>query len=253
MNSQNEKDEYNSDGTKKTEKEKQKEVDFKKQAEKINKDKEPTAEDAKRERDISNKGQKEKKKEDKKKKRKEIGKRIFKSFARGTVKATAGFVGAALTSGIRNVGLLELGETVKDVSGLAGDVYDSVEARNKAKKQGQIIPSVGQQQTKKGKEKIKKEYDETVDKFAAQNAQVLDDMEKLTGTKLSSQTEEGKQNQKAYYEYLKNNQKQIDNSMRVNTRDSFAYYCVYPVVTSYNLSTKKRLIGQKVCVKTSKD
>lgn len=28
--------------------------------------------------------------------------------------------------------------------------------------------------------------------------------------------------------------------MRVNTRDSFAYYCVYPVVTSYNLSTKKR-------------
>ena len=211
MNSQNEKDEYNSDGTKKTEKEKQKEVDFKKQAEKINKDKEPTAEDAKRERDISNRGQKEKKKEDKKKKRKEIGKRIFKSFARGTVKATAGFVGAALTSGIRNVGLLELGETVKDVSGLAGDVYDSVEARNKAKKQGQIIPSVGQQQTKKGKEKIKKEYDETVDKFAAQNAQVLDDMEKLTGTKLSSQTEEGKQNQKAYYEYLKNNQKQIDN------------------------------------------
>ncbi len=211
MNSQDEKDEYNSDGTKKTEKEKQKEVDFKKQAEKINKDKEPTAEDAKRERDISNRGQKEKKKEDKKKKRKEIGKRIFKSFARGTVKATAGFVGAALTSGIRNVGLLELGETVKDVSGLAGDVYDSVEARNKAKKQGQIIPSVGQQQTKKGKEKIKKEYDETVDKFAAQNAQVLDDMEKLTGTKLSSQTEEGKQNQKAYYEYLKNNQKQIDN------------------------------------------
>lgn len=211
MNSQNEKDEYNSDGTKKTEKEKQKEVDFKKQAEKINKDKEPTAEDAKRERDISNRGQKEKKKEDKKKKRKEIGKRIFKSFARGTVKATAGFVGAALTSGIRNVGLLELGETVKDVSGLAGDVYDSVEARNKAKKQGQIIPSIGQQQTKKGKEKIKKEYDETVDKFAAQNAQVLDDMEKLTGTKLSSQTEEGKQNQKAYYEYLKNNQKQIDN------------------------------------------
>ena len=211
MNSQNEKDEYNSDGTKKTEKEKQKEVDFKKQAEKINKDKEPTAEDAKRERDISNKGQKEKKKEDKKNKRKEIGKRIFKSFARGTVKATAGFVGAALTSGIRNVGLLELGETVKDVSGLAGDVYDSVEARNKAKKQGQIIPSIGQQQTKKGKEKIKKEYDETVDKFAAQNAQVLDDMEKLTGTKLSSQTEEGKQNQKAYYEYLKNNQKQIDN------------------------------------------
>ena len=211
MNSQDEKDEYNSDGTKKTEKEKQKEVDFKKQVEKINKDKEPTAEDAKRERDISNRGQKEKKKEDKKKKRKEIGKRIFKSFARGTVKATAGFVGAALTSGIRNVGLLELGETVKDVSGLAGDVYDSVEARNKAKKQGQIIPSVGQQQTKKGKEKIKKEYDETVDKFAAQNAQVLDDMEKLTGTKLSSQTEEGKQNQKAYYEYLKNNQKQIDN------------------------------------------
>ena len=211
MNSQNEKDEYNSDGTKKTEKEKQKEVDFKKQAEKINKDKEPTAEDAKRERDISNRGQKEKKKEDKKKKRKEIGKRIFKSFARGTVKATAGFVGAALTSGIRNVGLIELGETVKDVSELAGDVYDSVEARNKAKKQGQIIPSVGQQQTKKGKEKIKKEYDETVDKFAAQNAQVLDDMEKLTGTKLSSQTEEGKQNQKAYYEYLKNNQKQIDN------------------------------------------
>ena len=211
MNSQDEKDEYNSDGTKKTEKEKQKEVDFKKQAEKINKDKEPTAEDAKRERDISNRGQKEKKKEDKKKKRKEIGKRIFKSFARGTVKATAGFVGAALTSGIRNVGLLELGETVKDVSGLAGDIYDSVEARNKAKKQGQIIPSVGQQQTKKGKEKIKKEYDETVDKFAAQNAQVLDDMEKLTGTKLSSQTEEGKQNQKAYYEYLKNNQKQIDN------------------------------------------
>ena len=211
MNSQDEKDEYNSDGTKKTEKEKQKEVDFKKQAEKINKDKEPTAEDAKRERDISNRGQKEKKKEDKKKKRKEIGKRIFKSFARGTVKATAGFVGAALTSGIRNVGLLELGETVKDVSGLAGDVYDSVEARNKAKKQGQIIPSVGQQQTKKGKEKIKKEYDETVDKFAAQNAKVLDDMEKLTGTKLSSQTEEGKQNQKAYYEYLKNNQKQIDN------------------------------------------
>ena len=211
MNSQNKKDEYNEDGTKKTEKEKQKEVDFKKQAEKINKDKEPTAEDAKRERDISNRGQKEKKKEDKKNKRKEIGKRIFKSFARGTVKATAGFVGAALTSGIRNVGLIELGETVKDVSGLAGDVYDSVEARNKAKKQGQIIPSVGQQQTKKGKEKIKKEYDETVDKFAAQNAQVLDDIEKLTGTKLSSQTEEGKQNQKAYYEYLKNNQKQIDN------------------------------------------
>ena len=211
MNSQNKKDEYNADGTKKTEKEKQKEVDFKKQAEKINKDKEPTAEDAKRERDISNRGQKEKKKEDKKNKRKEIGKRIFKSFARGTVKATAGFVGAALTSGIRNVGLIELGETVKDVSGLAGDVYDSVEARNKAKKQGQIIPSVGQQQTKKGKEKIKKEYDETVDKFAAQNAQVLDDIEKLTGTKLSSQTEEGKQNQKTYYEYLKNNQKQIDN------------------------------------------
>ena len=211
MNSQNKKDEYNADGTKKTEKEKQKEVDFKKQAEKINKDKEPTAEDAKRERDISNKGQKEKKKEDKKNKRKEIGKRIFKSFARGTVKATAGFVGAALTSGIRNVGLIELGETVKDVSGLAGDVYDSVEARNKAKKQGQIIPSVGQQQTKKGKEKIKKEYDDTVDKFAAQNAQVLDDIEKLTGTKLSSQTEEGKQNQKTYYEYLKNNQKQIDN------------------------------------------
>ena len=211
MNSQNKKDEYNEDGTKKTEKEKQKEVDFKKQAEKINKDKEPTAEDVKKERDISNRGQKEKKKEDKKEKRKEIGKRIFKSFARGTVKATAGFVGAALTSGIRNVGLLELGETVKDVSGLAGDVYDSVEARNKAKKQGQIIPSIGQQQTKKGKEKIKKEYDETVDKFAAQNAQVLDDMEKLTGTKLSSQTEEGKQNQKTYYEYLKNNQKQIDN------------------------------------------
>ena len=211
MNSQNKKDEYNADGTKKTEKEKQKEVDFKKQAEKINKDKEPTAEDAKRERDISNKGQKEKKKEDKKNKRKEIGKRIFKSFARGTVKATGGFVGAALTSGIRNVGLIELGETVRDVSGLAGDVYDSIEARNKAKKQGQIIPSIGQQQTKKGKEKIKKEYDDTVDKFAAQNAQVLDDIEKLTGTKLSSQTEEGKQNQKAYYEYLKNNQKQIDN------------------------------------------
>lgn len=211
MNSQNNKDEYNADGTKKTEKEKQKEVDFKKQAEKINKDKEPTAEDAKRERDISNKGQKEKKKEDKKNKRKEIGKRIFKSFARGTVKATGGFVGVALTSGIRNVGLIELGETVRDVSGLAGDVYDSIEARNKAKKQGQIIPSIGQQQTKKGKEKIKKEYDDTVDKFAAQNAQVLDDIEKLTGTKLSSQTEEGKQNQKVYYEYLKNNQKQIDN------------------------------------------
>ena len=211
MNSQNKKDEYNADGTKKTEKEKQKEVDFKKQAEKINKDKEPMAEDAKRERDISNKGQKEKKKEDKKNKRKEIGKRIFKSFARGTVKATGGFVGAALTSGIRNVGLIELGETVRDVSGLAGDVYDSIEARNKAKKQGQIISSIGQQQTKKGKEKIKKEYDETVDKFAAQNAQVLDDIEKLTGTKLSSQTEEGKQNQKVYYEYLKNNQKQIDN------------------------------------------
>ena len=211
MNSQNNKDEYNADGTKKTEKEKQKEVDFKKQAEKINKDKEPTAEDAKRERDISNRGQKEKKKEDKKKKRKEIGKRIFKSFARGTVKATGGFVGAALTSGIRNVGLIELGETVRDVSGLTGDVYDSIEARNKAKKQGQIIPSIGQQQTKKGKEKIKKEYDDTVDKFATQNAQVLDDIEKLTGTKLSSQTEEGKQNQKAYYEYLKNNQKQIDN------------------------------------------
>ena len=211
MNSQNKKDEYNEDGTKKTEKEKQKEVDFKNQAEKINKDKEPTAEDAKRERDISNRGQKEKKKEDKKNKRKEIGKRIFKSFAIGTVKATGGFVGAALTSGIRNVGLIELGETVRDVSGLAGDVYDSIEARNKAKKQGQIIPSIGQQQTKKGKEKIKKEYDDTVDKFAAQNAQVLDDIEKLTGTKLSSQTEEGKQNQKVYYEYLKNNQKQIDN------------------------------------------
>ena len=39
----------------------------------------------------------------------------------------------------------------------------------------------------------------------------IDDIEKLTGTKLSSQTEEGKQNQKTYYEYLKNNQKQIDN------------------------------------------
>ena len=39
--------------------------------------------------------------------------------------------------------------------------------------------------------------------------------------------------------------------MRVNTRNSFAYYCVYPVVTSYNLSTKKRLIGQKVCVDRS--
>lgn len=211
MNSQNKKDEYNEDGTKKTEKEKQKEVDFKNQAEKINKDKEPTAEDAKRERDISNRGQKEKKKEDKKNKRKEIGKRILKSFARGTVKATAGFASAAFTSGIRDVGLIELGETVRNVSGLTEDVYDSIEARNKAKKQGQIIPSVGQQQTKKGKEKIKKEYDETVDKFAAQNAQVLDDIEKLTGTKLSSQTEEGKQNQKTYYEYLKNNQKQIDN------------------------------------------
>ena len=135
---------------------------------------------------------------------------MLKSIARGTIAATAAFTSTAITAGLKNMDATDawvVGEKAKE---RALENYDNLKTIKQAKEDGQILPSTIQKNTKKGKEEIKKQYDRTVEKFATQNAQDLQDLEKLTGTKLTSETDEGKDNQKAYFEMLKNNEEKIN-------------------------------------------
>ena len=141
--------------------------------------------------------------------KKSFGKQTLKSFARGTVAATTAFASTAITAGLKNMDAIEVGAVAQKATKRTLENYDNLVEMRKAKSEGQIIPGIIQGRTEKGKEQIKEQYDKTVEKFANQNAQVLKDLENLTGTKLSSETEEGKNNQKAYFETLKNREKEV--------------------------------------------
>ena len=165
-----------------------------------------SADDVAKERKAFNKMQKNQEKQFKE----PFKKRVLKSIARGTVAATAAFTSTAITAGLKNMDATDawvVGEKAKE---RALENYDNLKNIKQAKEDGQILPSTIQKNTKKGKEEIKKQYDRTVEKFATQNAQDLQDLEKLTGTKLTSETNEGKDNQKAYFEMLKNNEEKIN-------------------------------------------
>ena len=141
--------------------------------------------------------------------KKSFGKKTLKAFARGTVAATTAFATTAVTAGLKNMDAIEVGMVAEKATKRTLENYDNLVEMRKAKNEGQIIPGIIQGRTEKGKEQIKEQYDKTVEKFANQNAQVLKDLENLTGTKLSSETEEGKDNQKAYFETLKNREKEV--------------------------------------------
>ena len=141
--------------------------------------------------------------------KKSFGKKTLKAFARGTVAATTAFATTAVTAGLKNMDAIEVGMVAEKATKRTLENYDNLVEMRKAKNEGQIIPGMFQGRTEKGKEQIKEQYDKTVEKFANQNAQVLKDLENLTGTKLSSETEEGKDNQKAYFETLKNREKEV--------------------------------------------
>ena len=141
--------------------------------------------------------------------KKSFGKKTLKAFARGTVAATTAFATTAVTAGLKNMDAIEVGMVAEKATKRTLENYDNLVEMRKAKNEGQIIPGIIQGRTEKGKEQIKEQYDKTVEKFANQNAQVLKDLENLTGTKLSSETEEGKNNQKAYFETLKNREKEV--------------------------------------------
>ena len=165
-----------------------------------------SADDVAKERKAFNKMQKNQEKQFKE----PFKKRVLKSIARGTIAATAAFTSTAITAGLKNMDATDawvVGEKAKE---RALENYDNLKTIKQAKEDGQILPSTIQKNTKKGKEEIKKQYDRTVEKFATQNAQDLQDLEKLTGTKLTSETDEGKDNQKAYFEMLKNNEEKIN-------------------------------------------
>ena len=136
-------------------------------------------------------------------------KKTVKAFARGTVAATTAFATTAVTAGLKNMDAIEVGMVAEKATKRTLENYDNLVEMRKAKNEGQIIPGMFQGRTEKGKEQIKEQYDKTVEKFANQNAQVIKDLENLTGTKLSSETEEGKDNQKAYFETLKNREKEV--------------------------------------------
>lgn len=141
--------------------------------------------------------------------KKSFGKKTLKAFARGTVAATTAFATTAATAGLKNMDAIEVGVVAEKATKRTLENYDNLVEMRKAKNEGQIIPGMFQGRTEKGKEQIKEQYDKTVEKFANQNAQVIKDLENLTGTKLSSETEEGKDNQKAYFETLKNREKEV--------------------------------------------
>ena len=141
--------------------------------------------------------------------KKSFGKKTLKAFARGTVAATTAFATTAVTAGLKNMDAIEVGMVAEKAIKRTLENYDNLVEMRKAKNEGQIIPGMFQGRTEKGKEQIKEQYDKTVEKFANQNAQVIKDLENLTGTKLSSETEEGKDNQKAYFETLKNREKEV--------------------------------------------
>ena len=141
--------------------------------------------------------------------KKSFGKKTLKAFARGTVAATTAFAITAATAGLKNMDAIEVGVVAEKATKRTLENYDNLVEMRKAKNEGQIIPGMFQGRTEKGKEQIKEQYDKTVEKFANQNAQVIKDLENLTGTKLSSETEEGKDNKKAYFEKLKNSEKEV--------------------------------------------
>lgn len=141
--------------------------------------------------------------------KKSFGKKTLKAFSRGTVAATTAFATTAVTAGLKNMDAIEVGMVAEKATKRTLENYDNLVEMRKAKNEGQIIPGMFQGRTEKGKEQIKEQYDKTVEKFANQNAQVIKDLENLTGTKLSSETEEGKDNQKAYFETLKNREKEV--------------------------------------------
>lgn len=141
--------------------------------------------------------------------KKSFGNKTLKAFARGTVAATTAFATTAVTAGLKNMDAIEVGMVAEKATKRTLENYDNLVEMRKAKNEGQIIPGMFQGRTEKGKEQIKEQYDKTVEKFANQNAQVIKDLENLTGTKLSSETEEGKDNQKAYFETLKNREKEV--------------------------------------------
>ena len=130
--------------------------------------------------------------------KKSFGKKTLKAFARGTVAATTAFATTAVTAGLKNMDAIEVGVVAEKATKRTLENYDNLVEMRKAKNEGQIIPGMFQGRTEKGKEQIKEQYDKTVEKFANQ-----------TGTKLSSETEEGKDNQKAYFETLKNREKEV--------------------------------------------
>ena len=105
---------------------------------------------------------------------------------------------------------IEVGAVAQKATKRALENYDNLAAIRKAKQDGQIVPGIIQGKTKQGKEEIKEQYDKTVEKFANHNTQVLKDIETLTGTKLTAETDEGKNNQKAYFETLKDREKDIE-------------------------------------------
>lgn len=178
-----------------------------------------SADDVAKERKVFNKTQK----QQEKKFKEPFKKRALKSFARGTVAATAAFTSTAITAGLKNVDATAAwiaGSTAVDRT---LENYDNLKAIKKAKEDGQILPGMIQRNTKNGKEDIKKQYEKTVEKFANQNAQMLNDLEKLTGTKLTSETDEGKENQKAYLEMLKNNEKEINKEFENAKKELISY------------------------------
>ena len=142
--------------------------------------------------------------------KKSFGKQTLKSFARGTVAATTAFASTAITAGLKNMEAIEVGAVAQKATKRALENYDNLAAIRKAKQDGQIVPGIIQGKTKQGKEEIKEQYDKTVEKFANHNTQVLKDIETLTGTKLTAETDEGKNNQKAYFETLKDREKDIE-------------------------------------------
>ena len=141
--------------------------------------------------------------------KKSFGKRALKAFARGTVAATTAFATTAITAGLKNMDAIDVVAVAQKSTKRTLENYDNLRDIRKAKEEGQIVPGMVQRNTKKGKEEIKEQYNSTVEKFANHNAQVLKDLESLTGTKLSSETDEGKENQKAYFETLKDREQSI--------------------------------------------
>ena len=115
--------------------------------------------------------------------KKSFGKKTLKAFARGTVAATTAFATTAVTAGLKNMDAIEVGMVAEKATKRTLENYDNLVEMRKAKNEGQIIPGMFQGRTEKGKEQIKEQYDKTVEKFANQNAQVIKDLENLTGTK----------------------------------------------------------------------